>query len=221
MGCQPTRGLTNERDFPVPSEPCPVRVAVYGNKVPRWRKSSHQLTCPVEGEIMAIVTAGIDLAKNVFAVHCVDESDKPDPVRPEVPRAKLLELIAHLLSCLIAYEDAADKSHWRWANSTNPLWRSIGNDHGIGMESCRAALRHRLASSRCPGLRRQAVSRSVPYLGPRWQQRNKPVCRCAVCSSFDRSFQSPKCKNTVYQARRPNAENQTRRLIDLEVPVRS
>jgi hypothetical protein len=24
-------GLTNERDFPVPSEPRPVRVAVYGN----------------------------------------------------------------------------------------------------------------------------------------------------------------------------------------------
>ncbi len=30
-------GLTNERDFPVPSEPHPVGVAVYGNKVPRYR----------------------------------------------------------------------------------------------------------------------------------------------------------------------------------------
>ena len=37
--------LTNERDFPVPSEPRPVRVAVYGTAVPRWRgKSVHQLT---------------------------------------------------------------------------------------------------------------------------------------------------------------------------------
>jgi hypothetical protein len=37
--------FTNERDFPVPSEPRPVRVAVYGNYVPRWRgKSFHQLT---------------------------------------------------------------------------------------------------------------------------------------------------------------------------------
>ena len=30
----------------------------------------------MEGEIMAIVTVGIDLAKNVFAVHCVDEAGK-------------------------------------------------------------------------------------------------------------------------------------------------
>lgn len=40
---------------------------------------------------MAIVTVGIDLAKNVFAVHGVDEAGKPALVRPEVPRAKLLE----------------------------------------------------------------------------------------------------------------------------------
>ena len=39
---------------------------------------------------MAIVTIGIDLAKNIFAVHGVDESGKPALVRPEVPRAKLL-----------------------------------------------------------------------------------------------------------------------------------
>ena len=45
---------------------------------------------------MAIVTVGIDLAKNVFAVHGVNGSGKAELVRPEVPRAKLLELIAHL-----------------------------------------------------------------------------------------------------------------------------
>jgi hypothetical protein len=33
---------------------------------------SHQLTRFVEGEVMTIVTIGIDLAKNVFAVHGVD-----------------------------------------------------------------------------------------------------------------------------------------------------
>ena len=42
---------------------------------------------------MAIVSVGIDLAKNVFAVHGVDDSGKPALVRPSVPRAKLLELI--------------------------------------------------------------------------------------------------------------------------------
>lgn len=39
---------------------------------------------------MAIVSVGIDLAKNVFAVHGVDESGKPALVRPSVPRARLL-----------------------------------------------------------------------------------------------------------------------------------
>jgi len=56
---------------------------------------------------MAIVTVGIDLAKNVFAVHGVDESGKPALVRPEVPRAKLLELIANLPTCHAA------SSAWR------------------------------------------------------------------------------------------------------------
>ena len=39
---------------------------------------------------MTIVTVGIDLAKNVFAVHGVDETGKPVLARPDVPRAKLL-----------------------------------------------------------------------------------------------------------------------------------
>ena len=50
---------------------------------------------------MTIVTVGIDLAKNVFAVHGVDETGKPVLVRPDVPRAKLLDLIANLTPCLI------------------------------------------------------------------------------------------------------------------------
>ena len=50
---------------------------------------------------MTTVTVGINLAKNVFAVHGVDETGKPALVRPEVPRAKLLELIANLPACLI------------------------------------------------------------------------------------------------------------------------
>jgi hypothetical protein len=54
----------------------------------------------LRGEIMAIVTGGIDLAKNVFAMHGVDETGKPALMRPEVARAKLLELIANLPPCL-------------------------------------------------------------------------------------------------------------------------
>ena len=60
---------------------------------------------------MAIVTVGIDLAKNVFAVHGVNESGKAELVRPEVPRAKLLELIAHLPPCLIGMEAYSGAHH--------------------------------------------------------------------------------------------------------------
>ena len=61
---------------------------------------------------MAIVTVGIDLAKNVFAVNGVDETGKPALVRPEVPRAKLLEIIANLAPCLIGMEACSGAHHW-------------------------------------------------------------------------------------------------------------
>jgi len=51
---------------------------------------------------MAIVTFGIDLAKNVFAVHGVDASGKPVLVRPAVARGKLAETIAALAPSFIA-----------------------------------------------------------------------------------------------------------------------
>lgn len=50
---------------------------------------------------MTIVTAGINLAKNVFAVYRVDETGKPALVRPSVVRGKPLEMIAKLPPCLI------------------------------------------------------------------------------------------------------------------------
>jgi transposase len=61
---------------------------------------------------MAIVTAGIDLAKNVFAVHGVDETGKPVLVRPEVTRAKLLELIVNPPPCLIGIQACSGAHHW-------------------------------------------------------------------------------------------------------------
>ena len=61
---------------------------------------------------MAIVTVGIDLAKNVFAVHGVDETGKPALLRPAVKRAALLELIAKLPPCLIGMEACSGGHHW-------------------------------------------------------------------------------------------------------------
>lgn len=61
---------------------------------------------------MAIVTLGIDLAKNVFAVHGVDATGKPALMRPSVARAKLLELVASLPPCLIGMEACSGAHHW-------------------------------------------------------------------------------------------------------------
>jgi transposase len=61
---------------------------------------------------MAIVAVGIDLAKNVFAVHGVDETGKPVLVRPVVARANLLELIANLPLCRIGMEACSGAHHW-------------------------------------------------------------------------------------------------------------
>jgi transposase len=59
-----------------------------------------------------IVTVGIDLAKNVFAVHGVDASGKAVLIRPSVARGKLLELIAKLAPCLIGMEACSGAHHW-------------------------------------------------------------------------------------------------------------
>ena len=47
-----------------------------------------------------IVSRGIDLAKNVSALHGVDEAGKPMLVRPNVARSALVELVAKLPSRL-------------------------------------------------------------------------------------------------------------------------
>lgn len=61
---------------------------------------------------MAIVTLGIDLAKNVFALHGVDATGRAVLVRPCVPRAKLLEAVAGLPPCLIGMEACSGAHHW-------------------------------------------------------------------------------------------------------------
>lgn len=61
---------------------------------------------------MAIVFVGIDLAKNVFAVHGVNEAGKAELVRPNVTRGKLQELIANLPPCTIGMEACSGAHHW-------------------------------------------------------------------------------------------------------------
>ncbi len=61
---------------------------------------------------MTILTVGIDLAKNVFAVHGVSEAGKAELVRPAVARDKLLTLIAALPPCVIGMEACSGAHHW-------------------------------------------------------------------------------------------------------------
>jgi transposase len=61
---------------------------------------------------MSILYVGIDLAKNVFAVHGVDEHGRPALVRASVPRAKLHALIASLAPCTIGMEACSGAHHW-------------------------------------------------------------------------------------------------------------
>ena len=61
---------------------------------------------------MTIATVGIDLAKNVFAVHAVGKNGLVELKRPEVRRAKLLELVASWPPCVIGMETCSGAHHW-------------------------------------------------------------------------------------------------------------
>ncbi|MBI5860879.1 MAG: IS110 family transposase [Rugosibacter sp.] len=61
---------------------------------------------------MSIITIGIDLAKNVFAVHGVDDNGKAALVKPKVSREHLLPLVAQLSPCVIGMEACSGAHHW-------------------------------------------------------------------------------------------------------------
>jgi len=61
---------------------------------------------------VAILYVGIDLAKNVFAIHGVDEHGKAVLVRPSVPRARLHQFVAALPPCTIGMEACSGAHHW-------------------------------------------------------------------------------------------------------------
>jgi len=61
---------------------------------------------------MNIITVGIDLAKNVFAVHGVDDNGKAVLVKPKVSREHLLPLLVQLPPCVIGMEACSGAHHW-------------------------------------------------------------------------------------------------------------
>lgn len=46
---------------------------------------------------MNIVSAGIDLAKNIFALHGVDQHGTAKFIKPKAARGQWLEMVAHCL----------------------------------------------------------------------------------------------------------------------------
>jgi transposase len=77
-----------------------------------------------EGEsAMKVTTVGLDLAKQVFSVHGVDEHGKA-VLRRRVSRGKLLELFAHLPSSLVGMK-ACSGEHYR-ARELERLGHRVG-----------------------------------------------------------------------------------------------
>ena len=61
---------------------------------------------------MSILYVGIDLAKNVFALHGVNAAGAVQLRQPKVARAKLNELVAALPPCTIGIEACSGAHHW-------------------------------------------------------------------------------------------------------------
>lgn len=60
---------------------------------------------------MQITTIGLDLAKNVFQVHAVNEAGEP-VIRRRLRRAQVLAFFAGLPPCLIGLEACGSAHHW-------------------------------------------------------------------------------------------------------------
>ena len=60
---------------------------------------------------MQITTIGLDLAKNVFQVHGVDDVGNVT-IRKKLRRAEMLMFFAELPPCLVGVEACATAHHW-------------------------------------------------------------------------------------------------------------
>ena len=62
-------------------------------------------------DFSSVTTVGLDLAKHVFQVHCVDASGRVVVAKP-IRRNKLLEFFASLPRCLVGLEASGSAHHW-------------------------------------------------------------------------------------------------------------
>ena len=62
-------------------------------------------------DLSSVTTVGLDLAKHVFQVHCVDALGRVVVTR-SIRRSKLLEFFASLAPCLVGLEACGSAHHW-------------------------------------------------------------------------------------------------------------
>jgi transposase len=60
---------------------------------------------------MNIKTVGIDLAKNIFQIHCVDERGK-EVLNKRLSRSQLASFIVKLPPCIIGMEACGGANYW-------------------------------------------------------------------------------------------------------------
>jgi transposase len=126
---------------------------------------------------MSIITVGIDLAKNVFAVHGVDDNGKPALVKPKVSREHLLPLIAQLPPCLIGMEACSGAHHWA------RLFRQHG--HTVKLMAPKFVIPYRLSGKR--GKNDAADAAAICEAVTRPQMRFVPVKHpCSVTAATNR-----------------------------------
>jgi transposase len=80
-----------------------------GIDVPKWK--CHQPLEPRGASIMKVTTIGLDLAKNVFQVHGVDDRGHV-VVRRQLRRDQVAMYFANLPSCLVGMEACGSAHHW-------------------------------------------------------------------------------------------------------------
>src|SRR5277367_2755248 len=61
--------------------------------------------------LSSVTTVGLDLAKHIFQVHCVDALGRVVVAKP-IRRNKLLEFFASLPRCLVGLEACGSAHHW-------------------------------------------------------------------------------------------------------------
>ena len=62
-------------------------------------------------DLASVTTVGLDLAKHVFQVHCIDAAGRVVAAKA-IPRNKLLEFFASLPRCLVGLEASGSAHHW-------------------------------------------------------------------------------------------------------------